>query len=367
VTDASDAARGAARAEESETRVRPASREACRVCDNVSGNRLHTAREMFAGTRETFVYVECAACGTLQLRDVPDLRRYYAGGYYSFRPGTDAEGAQSASPAGRIRRGLGDFARRSAAAYYCARREPFGALRHPLGWLASRAAARAARDFPAYLRDATLDLRIDQNSAVLDVGSGAGATLLLLRRFGFRDLTGVDPFLDADITYENGVRVLKAEPRALERRFDLILANHSVEHVAAPRATLAEINRLLKADTYAVVRTPVVARAWETYGANWVQLDPPRHLFLFTAETFAALAAGAGFAVEEVRFDSTAFQFWGSEQYARDIPLTDPRSLLVDPASTIFPPEEIAAWEIEARRLNARAEGDQAIFYLRKK
>lgn len=346
--------------------VEPSSREACRVCDNVAGNRLHHAREMFAGTRETFVYVECVACGTLQLRDVPDLRRYYSRGYYSLSP-AGTHGSEGENPARRIRRDLGDFARRGAAAYYCARRESFGAIKHPLGWLASRYAKRAARDFPAYLGDTRLDLRIDQNSAVLDVGSGAGATLLLLCRFGFRDLTGVDPFLDADITYANGVRVLKAETRALERRFDLILANHSVEHVAAPRAMLAEIKRLLKSDQFAVVRVPVVARAWEIYRANWVQLDPPRHLFLFTAETFAALAAEAGFAVEEVRFDSTAFQFWGSEQYARDIALTDPRSLLVDPASTIFSPEEIAAWETEAQRLNARADGDQAIFYLRKK
>jgi hypothetical protein len=50
--------------------------DVCRVCGNSSGNRVHRAREMFAGTRDEFDYVECASCGTLQIREVLDLRPY---------------------------------------------------------------------------------------------------------------------------------------------------------------------------------------------------------------------------------------------------------------------------------------------------
>ena len=59
---------------------------ACRVCGDREGNRLHRAREMFEGTRDEFDYVECASCGTLHIREVPDQRPYYAGDYYSLRP-----------------------------------------------------------------------------------------------------------------------------------------------------------------------------------------------------------------------------------------------------------------------------------------
>ena len=56
-----------------------------------------------------------------------------------------------------------------------------------------------------------LDLQLTKKSSILDVGSGAGETLIALNHFGFYNLTGVDPFLAASLTYSNGVRVLKAE------------------------------------------------------------------------------------------------------------------------------------------------------------
>lgn len=337
--------------------------EGCRVCGNREGNRLHRAREMFAGTRDEFDYVECAACGTLQIREVPDLRPYYSGDYYSLWP---PEQPARAGFKKRLARRAGSFIRRRAAGYYSSRRRSHGELRSPLGRLLAARAGRVVVGFPGYLKDTRLDLRLNPGSSILDVGSGAGATLVGLSRFGFKDLVGVDPFVAEDVTYESGVRVLKAELKDLTRRFDLILANHSLEHVPDARAALGEMHRLLKPGHYAVVRIPVVARAWKEYGVNWVQLDPPRHLFLYPAETFKSLAEGAGFAVDEVAYDSTAFQFWGSEQYARDIPLAHGRSYFVNPSDSVFTPEAMAAFDARAREMNRTGEGDQAAFYLRK-
>ncbi|HEX8188142.1 MAG TPA: class I SAM-dependent methyltransferase [Pyrinomonadaceae bacterium] len=317
--------------------------EGCRVCGNSSGNRAHRAREMFAGTRDEFDYVECASCGTLQIREVPDLRPYYSGDYYSLRPPGQAAGPGLGR---RLAYRAGSFMRGLVAGHYSGRRLRFG--------------------FPAYLKDTRLDLRLGPGSSILDVGSGAGETLVALGRLGFRDLVGIDPFVAGDITYAGGVRVLKAELPDLTRRFDLILANHSLEHVPDAHAALRDIHRLLKHGHYAVVRIPVVARAWKEFGINWVQLDPPRHLCLYPAETFRSLAEGAGFVVDEVAYDSTAFQFWGSLQYARDIPLSDERSYFVNPSNSIFTPEEIAAFGARAAELNRRGEGDQAVFYLRR-
>ncbi|HEY0099375.1 MAG TPA: class I SAM-dependent methyltransferase [Pyrinomonadaceae bacterium] len=338
----------------------------CRICGNEAANALHHAREMFYGTRHPFAYVECAACGTIQIQQVPDLRPYYAQNYYSF-----AHAQADAQPAALgIKRNLaarvGAFVRRTAGAYYGQRRARLGQLRHPLGRSLSALLPRLVAGFPEYLLDTRVNLNLTPRSAILDFGSGAGSTLLTLSLFGFRDLTGVDPFVEADIEYGDGVRVLKTELSGLSRQFDLILANHSVEHVADPRATLVEIRRVLKPGRFAVIRIPVVAHAWERYGVNWVQLDPPRHLFLFNVHTFAGLATEAGFALEELRHDSTAFQFWGSEQYARDIPLTDERSYLLNPAASIFEAGQLAAFAAQAEELNRRGEGDQAVFYLRK-
>ena len=127
------------------------------------------------------------------------------------------------------------------------------------------------------------------------------------------------------------------------------------------------IVRLLKPEGVALVRIPVAdSWAWRHYGADWVQLDPPRHLFLHTRRSMDLLAAAAGLKVERVVHDSTAFQFWGSEQYRRGIPLQDPRSYARNPRASAFSAGEIRTFEARAAELNACGEGDQACFYLRR-
>jgi SAM-dependent methyltransferase len=346
------------------------SEDVCRVCDNGTSNKLHRAREMLQGTRDEFDYIECASCGTLQIREVPELGPYYAGAggaaYYSMR----TSGVDSTAGGGlkrKLLRSAGTFLRRRVVSYYGGRRRRFGELRHPLGRLLAGRGWRAVSGLPEFLRDAPVDLGFSAADGVLDVGSGTGDTLLWLRYFGFRDLVGIDPFLEKDVEFENGVRLLKAELSDLSRLFGLVLASHSLEHLPDTRQALRDIHRLLEPGHYAVVRIPLLARAWREYGVNWVQMDAPRHLFLFTAETFKALAEEGGFAVDAVVYDSTGFQFWGSEQYLRDIPLTtDVRSHFINPTNSVFTAEEIAAFEARAAELNRAGEGDQAVFYLRK-
>ena len=334
---------------------------ACRICASELGNQLHQAREMFFGTRDPFTYIECASCGTLQIQDVPDLRPYYSGDYYSFQPIVEDE-----RPAGILKalfRAVGAAFRRRAADYYGGRRSVVNNfVYHQI----SKRAPHLLVGFPDYLQDDSLDLLVGRASKVLDVGSGAGQTLVSLSHFGFRDLLGVDPFVEADRQYGSGVRVLKAELSEVNDQFDLVLSNHIIEHMRDPRATLHEIHRLLKPGRYAIVRMPVVSYAWRKYGTNWVQLDAPRHLFLFTADQFSKLARESGFEVKKIRYDSTAFQFWGSEQYLRDLPLLHENSYFVNAEKSSFTTDQIRSYAAEADRLNARGEGDQAVFYLHK-
>ena len=57
----------------------------CRICNNLAGNEIFTAREMMFGTSDEFDYFECARCGCLQIGTIPpDLSPYYPPEYYSF-------------------------------------------------------------------------------------------------------------------------------------------------------------------------------------------------------------------------------------------------------------------------------------------
>jgi hypothetical protein len=85
----------------------------------------------------------------------------------------------------------------------------------------------------------------------------------------------------------------------------------------------------------------VSSYAWEHYGVKWVQLDAPRHFSLHPVESIRLLAKKAGLKVVNITHNSTSFQFWGSEQYERDIPLYDKRSYSVAPDGSLFSKKNI--------------------------
>ncbi|NMF96724.2 class I SAM-dependent methyltransferase [Aromatoleum toluolicum] len=205
----------------------------------------------------------------------------------------------------------------------------------------------------------------DFSAAILDVGCGLGDRLLTLRREGFTNLVGIDPFIGNDIHYQNGVRVLKLSVHEMDGAFDFITLHHSFEHMPDPLPTLQSLFRLVKPGHAVLIRIPVCGtNAWRTYGHNWVQLDAPRHLFLHSIMSMQVLAKQAGFRLGDIVFDSEPLQFWGSEQYVRDIPLLDPRSYEVNPESSIFTREQIQQYRQRAAQLNLAGDGDQACFYL---
>jgi 2-polyprenyl-3-methyl-5-hydroxy-6-metoxy-1,4-benzoquinol methylase len=315
----------------------------CQICRNRQGNRKHVAREMMFGFAESFVYVECVRCGCLHLRDVPgDLSRYYPSEYYAFG---EANGVMP----GR----LGAVARRIRSELLLLGRGPITRL------------ALLGRDPPAW--SSWLARRVSTRSRILDLGCGGGYLLLELQKQGFRLLTGADAFIPATIRYRGGLTVYKAVPGRLEGRFDVVMLHHSFEHMPDPERVLAEIHRLTEPGGTVLLRIPVAdSFAWRTYGTNWVQLDAPRHVFLHTRASIELLASRVGFTLSEIVHDSSAFQFWGSEQYVRGIPLRDPRSYAENPGASMFSLEQIAEFERRSRELNDAGLGDQAAFFLRR-
>ena len=108
--------------------------------------------------------------------------------------------------------------------------------------------------------------------------------------------------------------------------------HHSLEHVDDPEAALSLCRKRLEPQGRVLVRIPVPHYAWRRYRDRWVQLDAPRHLHLMSERGFTQLVQRAGLVVAKVFYDSTPFQFWGSEAYIRDQLLKDvaPQTLLED-------------------------------------
>jgi SAM-dependent methyltransferase len=295
------------------------------------------------GFRDRFEYLECGRCGCLRLKNVPsELSRYYPPRYYSF--------SESAAPQVRW---IGMTVRRIRSEL----------LLHGSPRLASLVSRR--RGEPAWLP--WLRGHVSTRSQILDVGCGTGHLLLELRKQGFRHLRGVDPFISNTIRYPNGVTIHKRQLEDVAGTFEFIMLHHSFEHMPRPLEVLERIFHLLRPGGTVLLRIPLAdSVAWHTYGTDWVQLDAPRHLFLHTNASIALLASRSGFIITDVRYDSSAFQFWGSEQYARDIPLRSPLSYGENPAASIFSARQIVDFDRRARELNQAEAGDQAGFVLRR-
>jgi SAM-dependent methyltransferase len=201
---------------------------------------------------------------------------------------------------------------------------------------------------------------------ILDVGCGAGAILLRLRDLGFKFLEGIDPFLSTPLEYAGPVRIRNVAIEQVRGKYDLIMLHHVVEHVEDLPNLFRTLRGLVSPKGHLVVRVPVCdSEAFETYGADWVQLDAPRHLTIPTRKALINLGRQVGFALERSLDDSSAFQFWGSEQYRKDIPLTDSRSHWEQGGSIVFTPLEMTEFRRRAERANKMRRGDQTVFVFR--
>ena len=78
------------------------------------------------------------------------------------------------------------------------------------------------------------------------------------------------------------------------------------------------------------------------------------------------LAEKAGLKLEQVIYDSSEFQYWGSEQYLKDIPLFSANSYLENPSKSIFRKSDIRAYSKKAKELNKNNQGDSCAFFLKK-
>ncbi len=309
---------------------------ACPGCGAVAGAD-HVSTERMFGLGGSFVYRECEHCATLRLLDPPaDLAPFYPAAYY----------AHVASPnvPGPLTRWL--RRRRAAAA--------FGGF-DPVG--AALNLVRPGPDWYDWLRRAGAT----RASSILEVGAGSGFRLVAMAVDGFTRVRGIDPFAPRDLDLPLGVRVLKMDLGGVQDGFDVVLLLHVLEHLPDPAAALRDLYRVVNPGGAVVLRTPVTGtHAWKTYGPDWVQLDPPRHLAVFSERGLTAAATAAGFARVDVAYDSEAFQFWGSELYRRGLTLTG-----ADPAA-VFGPEAMAGWAARAVELNAARDGDQVCAILRK-
>jgi SAM-dependent methyltransferase len=290
--------------------------------------------------REEFTYGHCPDCGTLTLIDRPiDIARYYPDNYYSF----------SLRETSYIR----TQARRARNAMTLFDAGPLAALTERL---ASNRGLLSLR--PLFNRK--LGCVYNRSNSILDVGCGDGQKLYDLHELGFSNLTGIDPFMRSE-SISPTLKLRRAFLKDVRGRFEIVIFNHSFEHLPEPESELRTALAHLSAGGVAVVRIPLVGGlAWRKFGGEWAQLDAPRHFTLFSRRGFEALAARAGWRVRHMLYDSGPLQFAGSRLRQMGVNLhANPQDL-----TARFPPKELREFARSASALNRAGDGDQATFFL---
>ncbi|MCX6125412.1 MAG: class I SAM-dependent methyltransferase, partial [Proteobacteria bacterium] len=197
---------------------------------------------------------------------------------------------------------------------------------------------------------------------ILDVGCGLGIALRDLGFAGFAALDGVDPHLDRTKSI-GSVKLFKMDFSEVTETYDLVIFNHSFEHMLNQLEVLTQAAHVLADDGWLLIRMPVVGKSWRQYKCDWFCLHAPRHFSIHTLKSFHKQLLRSPFEIVYLDFDSDWNHNLSSKKYALDIPNSDPRYL----KNTGLLPKDFEDAKSEALLANQLGEGDQASFYLRKK
>lgn len=310
-----------------------------------------TVRENMFGVQESFDYSVCADCGTIALIAIPeDMAPYYPRNYYSVD--LDPERALGAV-------GVRQFARLVIRSALWGR----GMVSGTATAVIPRRQLRTLVSVLGSIRRA--GLVNGKQTRVLDVGCGSGMLVFALGLAGVKNVVGVDPFMSEGRDLSTGGQLRHQDLSEVEGSYDLIMFHHSLEHVPDPEASLREALKRLAPGGRVLIRMPTPSsHAFETYGPAWVSLDAPRHLVVLSRPGVGTLCDRLGADLVSVTDDSTSFQFWGSEQYLRGIPLMDAHSAMLAPKNSSFSRTQLHSWEKQSVELNRAGRGDQAAWVI---
>lgn len=140
----------------------------------------------------------------------------------------------------------------------------------------------------------------DKKAAILEIGCGSGMLLFMLQKRGFTNLWGND-FSDAPERElsERGILFKKADldkKFPMDRRFDMIILNHVIEHLRNPKFVLKSCREHLSPGGKIIVMTPNAASIPSLlFKSKWDGINAPRHFFIFNFRSMDKLKKVLGF------------------------------------------------------------------------
>jgi SAM-dependent methyltransferase len=150
------------------------------------------------------------------------------------------------------------------------------------------------------------------NLRVLDIGCNNGVFLDLFKQKGC-ETWGVEPSVNAKIAASKGHKILESYFETVKLQagyFDLVILNHTLEHVDEPVKVLQKVYRLLADGGILYVDVPNAGGlSARLMGKHWPYLAPDEHKWQFTKQSLGKVFKKSGFEVTLFKSRSGIFEY----------------------------------------------------------
>lgn len=147
---------------------------------------------------------------------------------------------------------------------------------------------------------------------VLEIGCSNGVFLDLFKEKKY-ETWGVEPSESAKIAGKKGHKIIRGffESVSLPTGFfDLVIINHTLEHMDNPVEVLKKVHKVLKKDGVVFVDVPNFGSlSSKILGKRWPYLLPEEHKHQFTKESLTNLLINSGFKVIHWESRSGIFEY----------------------------------------------------------
>ena len=262
---------------------------ACGACGCGQSRFLFEARDYLYGNPGAWPVAECLGCGVVFLnpRVSPDaIGALYPPSYYT--------NAAAGGSGGAFGNALRDYVVHRL-------------YRYPLDQTPSAAIKLAGgAGMPFFRRWSAMRKHVPfaGGGSLLDVGCGNGKLLARYKRYGW-NTHGVEPSPSSAAIAQRGGHVI--HPGDLFQaglpadRFDAVTLWDALEHIHNPRATLAEIYRVLKPGGHVYLSVPNFGSGYaRLLRDRWFMFTAPLHYYHYTRATLSALLDRCGYQAIDV-------------------------------------------------------------------
>jgi SAM-dependent methyltransferase len=157
-----------------------------------------------------------------------------------------------------------------------------------------------------------------QKGRLLDIGCGQGLLLDVARQRGW-DVFGLEisewaaKYAREELKLPVACGNVEEQPFP-DGHFDVIIANHSLEHMPDPSTALGVMHRMLASNGMLVIGVPNFASLMAALRrSRWASLVPAEHRWHFTPKTLRLLLEKSGFRTVSIRYVN--HNYWAHQAY----------------------------------------------------